>query len=280
MWCTGTCQDMPWTKPDLRLKLFLCFIYAYHLIVHHVTGELRGIYKTLLHQFCVRFPEMSIHRSLQHWHFTQVGGGEGTKDGEWLRVSEFPTTVHVELLRLKKIPDPVGTVLPWISPQYWNISSLLGSMSGMYNVCAMLFLSLLPSALTFCLPFRGRRKRVGVQVPFWCDWGRAWVSQCRSCVWRSGHFCQGWRGQIHSRLSSWAWLTAVQNGNRILQWVIMHIRRLHADLNVHHSGHLISSSHTEFLWRSCWKLVPTNWFCILRVHSSRFKAYLSKKYMF
>jgi len=46
-------------------------------------------------------------RSLTEWSFTQVGGGEGTKDGEWLGVSSFPTTVHVELLKLKKIPDPV-----------------------------------------------------------------------------------------------------------------------------------------------------------------------------
>jgi len=45
-------------------------------------------------------------RSLTQWSFTQVGGGEGTKDGEWLEVGSFPTTVHVELLRLKKIPDP------------------------------------------------------------------------------------------------------------------------------------------------------------------------------
>lgn len=42
------------------------------------------------------------------WSFSQVGGGEGTKDGEWLGVSEFPTTVHVELLKLKRIPDPVS----------------------------------------------------------------------------------------------------------------------------------------------------------------------------
>ena len=54
---------------------------------------------------------MSLSRSLHQWSFTQVGGGEGTKDGEWLEVSEFPTTVHVELLRLKKIPDPVSVVV-------------------------------------------------------------------------------------------------------------------------------------------------------------------------
>lgn len=49
-----------------------------------------------------------MNRLLQDWKFTQVGGGEGTKDGEWLQVSQFPTTVHVELLNLKRIPDPVG----------------------------------------------------------------------------------------------------------------------------------------------------------------------------
>lgn len=47
-------------------------------------------------------------KPLSDWAFTQVGGGEGTKDGEWLSVSSFPTTVHVELLKLKKIPDPVS----------------------------------------------------------------------------------------------------------------------------------------------------------------------------
>jgi beta-mannosidase len=46
-------------------------------------------------------------RHLKDWSFTQVGGGEGTKDGEWIHVSEFPTTVHVELLKLERIPDPV-----------------------------------------------------------------------------------------------------------------------------------------------------------------------------
>lgn len=43
----------------------------------------------------------------QNWQLTQVGGGQGTADGEWLSVSQFPTTVHVELLKRAKIPDPV-----------------------------------------------------------------------------------------------------------------------------------------------------------------------------
>ncbi len=49
----------------------------------------------------------TVIRQLKDWSFTQIGGGEGTKDGEWLQASQFPTTVHVELLKHKKIPDPV-----------------------------------------------------------------------------------------------------------------------------------------------------------------------------
>lgn len=51
--------------------------------------------------------EFGVLRSLENWSFTQVGGGQGTKDGEWLKVTSFPTTVHVELLKLGRIPDPV-----------------------------------------------------------------------------------------------------------------------------------------------------------------------------
>ncbi|KAJ7095340.1 glycoside hydrolase family 2 protein [Mycena belliarum] len=54
-----------------------------------------------------------MNRRLQDWSFTQVGGGEGTKDGEWLKVSQFPTTVHVELLHLKRIPDPFIALHEW-----------------------------------------------------------------------------------------------------------------------------------------------------------------------
>nr|GAT59392.1 glycoside hydrolase family 2 protein [Mycena chlorophos] len=50
---------------------------------------------------------------LERWEFTQIGGGEGTKDNEWLPVSTFPTTVHVELLALKKIPDPFLGLAEW-----------------------------------------------------------------------------------------------------------------------------------------------------------------------
>lgn len=47
------------------------------------------------------------------WSFTQIGGGEGTKDGEWVPVSSFPTTVHVELLKLGRIPDPFVGLHEW-----------------------------------------------------------------------------------------------------------------------------------------------------------------------
>lgn len=70
---------------------------------------------------------MGANRLLEDWSFTQVGGGEGTKDGEWIRVSEFPTTVHVELLRLKKIPDPfIGLHdwdVQWIGESEWAFKS-------------------------------------------------------------------------------------------------------------------------------------------------------------
>jgi len=60
----------------------------------------------------VSTPTMSIIRSLtQDWSFTQVGGGKGTKDDEWLAAAQFPTTVHVELLHAERIPDPVCPIV-------------------------------------------------------------------------------------------------------------------------------------------------------------------------
>ncbi|KAH9900032.1 glycoside hydrolase family 2 protein [Cubamyces lactineus] len=49
------------------------------------------------------------------WTFAKVAGGEqdAVKDGEWLPVHSFPTTVHVELLKLKKIPDPFIGLHEW-----------------------------------------------------------------------------------------------------------------------------------------------------------------------
>jgi hypothetical protein len=83
-------------------------------------------------------------RLLQDWTFSQVGGsGEGAnlKDGEWLKVSQFPTTVHVELQKLNKIPDPVRAIsqcrlVPLILALVPNLSrSSSGLTSGMFNVC-------------------------------------------------------------------------------------------------------------------------------------------------
>lgn len=44
---------------------------------------------------------------LENWVFTQVGGGNGTQIDEYLP-AVGPTTVHVELLKAKRIPDPVS----------------------------------------------------------------------------------------------------------------------------------------------------------------------------
>lgn len=47
---------------------------------------------------------------IEGWRFTRtggVGGEDALKEGEWLNVKQFPTTVHVELLKYGKIPDPV-----------------------------------------------------------------------------------------------------------------------------------------------------------------------------
>ncbi|KAF8165386.1 glycoside hydrolase family 2 protein [Crassisporium funariophilum] len=55
----------------------------------------------------------TTEKALTEWSFTQVGGGEGTKDGEWLEVSSFPTTVHVELIKRKIIPDPMIGLHEW-----------------------------------------------------------------------------------------------------------------------------------------------------------------------
>lgn len=67
------------------------------------------------------------------WTFTQIGGGHGTENDEWLETSTFPTSVHVELIHLKKIPDPVST-----ASTRWKFFDLFGSslvfMNGMYSV--------------------------------------------------------------------------------------------------------------------------------------------------
>jgi len=50
------------------------------------------------------------------WKFAQIGGsGEAEKVnvGEWMDVQSVPTTVHVELLKLGKIPDPFIGLNEW-----------------------------------------------------------------------------------------------------------------------------------------------------------------------
>ncbi|TFK28781.1 beta-mannosidase [Coprinopsis marcescibilis] len=73
--------------------------------------------------------EIAKARFLGDWQFTQVGGGQGTAEDEWLPTSSFPTTVHVELLNLKRIPDPfIGLHewdVQWIGEAEWLFKSVL-----------------------------------------------------------------------------------------------------------------------------------------------------------
>ncbi|KAJ3741170.1 glycoside hydrolase family 2 protein [Lentinula detonsa] len=59
---------------------------------------------------------------LDNWAFTQVGGGRGTREDEYLQATG-PTTVHVELLKAKRIPDPfIGLHeydVQWIGESDW-----------------------------------------------------------------------------------------------------------------------------------------------------------------
>ena len=51
---------------------------------------------------------MGIKELSGGWSFTEIRGGEGTKDGEWLSIEQVATAVHVELLEAERIPDPVS----------------------------------------------------------------------------------------------------------------------------------------------------------------------------
>ncbi|CAL1701079.1 unnamed protein product [Somion occarium] len=61
------------------------------------------------------------------WKFTHVGGGEVVKKDEWISVKKFPTTVHVELLEEKRIPDPfIGLNewdVQWIGEAEWSFKT-------------------------------------------------------------------------------------------------------------------------------------------------------------
>jgi len=79
----------------------------------------------------------SVNRILGYgWTFTRIGEDQETEDGEWLKTSTFPTSVHVELLHLKKIPDPVSQTkcICQRGGILLIFDSSLGSMSGTYSV--------------------------------------------------------------------------------------------------------------------------------------------------
>ncbi|KAF9782269.1 beta-mannosidase [Thelephora terrestris] len=66
---------------------------------------------------------MGVEELIEGWSFTEIKGGQGTKDGEWLSVDRVPTTVHVELLKAGRIPDPfVGLHewdVQWVGEKEW-----------------------------------------------------------------------------------------------------------------------------------------------------------------
>ena len=75
----------------------------------------------------------------KNWSFTQVGGGQGTKDGEWVPVANFPTTVHVELLKLGRIPDPVSR---FISPRPDLVSTARNRTNDNFSDISLQFVGL------------------------------------------------------------------------------------------------------------------------------------------
>ena len=112
---------------------------------------------------------MGIKELSGGWSFTEIGGGEGTKDGEWLSIEQVPTTVHVELLKAKRIPDPVSRSFLAKDPSSWFTdimihSSLSGYMSGTCSVSSINLHRLQNSNLIRHRNLgRGRREGMGIQ---------------------------------------------------------------------------------------------------------------------
>ena len=81
---------------------------------------------------------MGIKELSEGWSFTEIGGGEGTKDEEWLSIEQVPTSVHVELLKAGRIPDPVSRFFYQRTPvdRTAICPSSSGYTSGMCSVSA------------------------------------------------------------------------------------------------------------------------------------------------
>jgi hypothetical protein len=71
----------------------------------------RYIFLPSLHQRENVMP--TLKTLLQNWTFSQHGGGPANQDNEWLPAAKVPTSVHAELLRLGKIPDPFVGMNEW-----------------------------------------------------------------------------------------------------------------------------------------------------------------------
>ena len=127
---------------------------------------------------------MDIKELSEGWSFTEIGGGEGTKDGEWLSIEQVPTTVHVELLKAKRIPDPVSRfyLQRLIRVALADITIYQSSSGYMNGTCSVRhcptkrqLLQVLICDRDFC---RGRREGVGIQDHIHCIQRRFTGTQC------------------------------------------------------------------------------------------------------
>ncbi|KAL4241994.1 Beta-mannosidase glycosyl hydrolase [Abortiporus biennis] len=76
------------------------------------------------------------------WSFSLLNSNgtsvaKGVKEGEWLETKEFPTTVHVELLKREIIPDPfVGLnewEVQWLGESSWSFKTSFTTSSSEYD---------------------------------------------------------------------------------------------------------------------------------------------------
>ena len=84
--------------------------FSRHLSLSTISHRLLEHYhlSTINHQSLLLDMKSKAIPITENWEFTQLGGGQATKENEWLVCKSFPTSVHVELLKRNIIPDPVS----------------------------------------------------------------------------------------------------------------------------------------------------------------------------
>lgn len=127
------------------------------------------------------------------WTFTQVGEAarDVVKEGEWIPVQSFPTTVHVELLKAGRIPDPVSGAAH--HPSSYEMAHTAGSLSdcrrGMCNVRSALSVSSMRMIVDGLVRSRDWRGALGFQNQVCCQSLRGVGPQCRPGLRRVGYLC-------------------------------------------------------------------------------------------